>query len=78
MWEVPKSFQRSKRKQAKRVRDRYKNLSEEEKEKTRLYHRGENKNLSEEEKQKKVEYMRNYYLRWLKGLKLIWLEQQKT
>ena len=54
MREVPKSFQRSKRKQTKRVRDRYKNLSEEEKEKTRLYHPGQNKNLSEEEKQKKL------------------------
>ena len=54
MREVPKSFQRSKRKQTKRVRDRYKNLSAEEKEKTRLYHRGQNKNLSEEEKQKKL------------------------
>ena len=41
---------------------RYKNLSEEEKQKKRQYHRDQNKNLSEEEKQKKVEYMRNLYL----------------
>ena len=41
---------------------RYKNLSEEEKQKKRQYHRDQNKNLSEEEKKKKVEYMRNLYL----------------
>ena len=33
MWEAPISFQRSKRKQTERVPDRYKNLSEEEKQK---------------------------------------------
>ena len=38
------------------------NLSEEEKEKKRQYHRECNKNLSEEQKQEKVEYMRNYNL----------------
>ena len=41
---------------------RYQNLSEEEKERKRQYHRDQTKNLSEEEKQKKTEYMRNYYL----------------
>ena len=40
---------------------KYQNLSEEEKEKERLYHRENNKNLYEEKKNKKVEYMRNYY-----------------
>ena len=44
------------------AQDRYKNLSEEEREKKRQYLRDRNKNLSEEEKQKKVERMRNYYL----------------
>ena len=42
--------------------ERYQNLSEEEKEKKRQYHRESNKNPSEKEKEKKVEYMRNYYL----------------
>ena len=41
---------------------RYKNLSEEEKERKRQYHCDQTKNHSEEEKQKKIEYMRNYYL----------------
>ena len=44
------------------TREKHENLSEEEKEKWRQYHREQNKNLSEEEKQKQVEYMRNYYL----------------
>ena len=39
-----------------KVRERYRNLTEEVKEKTC------NKNLSEEKKQKLVEYRRNYYL----------------
>ena len=46
----------------KSVCERYQNLSEEEKERKRQYHRDQTKNLSEEEKQKKTEYMRNYYL----------------
>ena len=46
----------------KEAHERYRNLSEEEKEKECQYHRDRNENLSEEEKQKKVEYMRNYYL----------------
>ena len=44
------------------TRDRYENLSKDEKEKERQYHRDRIKNLSEEEKQKKVECMINYYL----------------
>ena len=45
-----------------KVRDRYQNLTEEEKEKKRQYHCERNKNLSEEQMQKLVEYMRNYCL----------------
>ena len=44
----------------KKAHDRYKNLSEEEKEKKPQYDLDRNKNLSEEEIQKKVEYIRNY------------------
>ena len=42
--------------------ERHQNLSEEEIEKKRQYHRERNKNLSEEQKQKQVEYMTNYYV----------------
>ena len=49
-----------------KARERYQNLSEEENEKKRQYHRDRNKNLPEEEKKKKVEYMRNYYLAYKK------------
>ena len=59
---VSKYYQKKKEKLLKEARERYQNLSEEEKVKNRQYHRNGNKNLSEEEKQKKVEYMRNYYL----------------
>ena len=54
--------QRKASKRRKKAQDRYKNLSEEEKEKKGQYHRDRNKNLSEEEKQEKAEYMRNYYV----------------
>ena len=40
-------------------RERYKNVSEEKKEKRRQYHHEHNKNLSEEETEKKVECMKN-------------------
>ena len=46
----------------KEARERYQNLSEEEKGKMCQYHRKRNKNLSEEQKQKRVEHMINYYL----------------
>ena len=46
----------------KKIRDRYQNLSAEEKVKKRQYHHEHSKNLSEEQKQKQVEHMRNYYL----------------
>ena len=58
---VNKYYQKHKEKLRKEARERYQNLSEEEKKK-RQYHRERNKNLSEEENGKKVEYMRNYYL----------------
>ena len=48
--------------------ERHQNLSEEEIEKKRQYHRERNKNLSEEQKHKRVEYMRNASLahkKWL-------------
>ena len=50
------------KKRWKKAWDKYKNLSEKEKEKKRHYHCDRDKYLSEEEKQEKVEYMRNYYL----------------
>ena len=57
---ISKSFWRRKKRQ-KEARDRYQNLSEEEKEKQHQCHHERNKNLSVEEKEK-VDYMRNYYL----------------
>ena len=59
---VNKYYQKNKEKLRTEVRERYQNLSEEEKETKCQYHRDRNKNLSEEEKQKEDEYMRNYYL----------------
>ena len=55
-------YQKHKEKLWKDVRERYQNLSEEEKEKKRQYYWERNKDLSEEEKENKVEYMKNYYL----------------
>ena len=52
-WKISKSFWIRKKKEREKVRERYQNLPEEEKEC--------NKNLSEEQKQKQVEYLRNYY-----------------
>ena len=49
-------------------RERYKNVSEEKKEKRRQYHHEHNKNLSEEETEKKVECMKNNYLAYTKYL----------
>ena len=57
-----KYYKKNKERLQKEVRERYQNLSEEEKEKKDQYHRDQTKNLSEKENQKKVEYMRNYYL----------------
>ena len=59
---VNKYYQKNKEKLQNEARERYQNLSEEEKEKKCQYHCDRTKNLSEEEKQKKVEYMGNYYL----------------
>ena len=60
---VNKYYQKHKENLQKEGRERYENLSEEEKEKKKHQHHCErNKNLSEEEKQEKVEYMRDYYL----------------
>ena len=59
---VSKYYQKNKEKLQNEARERYQNLSEEEKEKKCQYHCDRTKNLSEEEKQKKVEYMGNYYL----------------
>ena len=59
---VHKYYQKHKEKLRKEARERYQNLSEEEKEKKCHYHRDPNKNFSEEEHKKKVENMRNYYL----------------
>ena len=55
-------IKKNKEKLRKEARERYQNLSEEEKEKKCHYHRDPNKNFSEEEHKKKVENMRNYYL----------------
>ena len=49
-------FLKNKKKRAKKVGERYQNLTEEEKEKRH------NKNLYEEQKQKLIESRRNYYL----------------
>ena len=57
-----KIFEDKKDKGQKKIRDRYQNLSAEEKVKKRQYHHEHSKNLFEEQKQKQVEYMRNYYL----------------
>ena len=51
-----KIFLKNKKKKAKKVGERYQNLTEEEKEKKH------NKNLYEEQKQKLIESRRNYYL----------------
>ena len=51
-----KIFLKNKKKKAKKVGERYQNLTEEEKEKRH------NKNLYEEQKQKLIESRRNYYL----------------
>ena len=51
-----KLFLKNKKKKAKKVGERYQNLTEEEKEKRH------NKNLYEEQKQKLIESRRNYYL----------------
>ena len=51
-----KLFLKNKKKKAKKVGERYQNLTEEEKEKKH------NKNLYEEQKQKLIESRRNYYL----------------
>ena len=59
---VNKYYQKHKEKLRKEARERYQNLSEEEKEKNLHYHCERNKHLSKEEKEKKVDYMRNYYL----------------
>ena len=59
---VNKYYQKNKERLQNEARERYQNLSEEEKEKKCQYHCDRTKNLSEEEKQKKVEYMGNYYL----------------
>ena len=59
---VNKYYQKNKEKLQNEARERYQNLSEEEKEKKCQYHCDRTKNLSEEEKQKKVEDMGNYYL----------------
>ena len=56
---VNKYYQKNKEKLQNEARERYQNLSEEEKEKKCQYHCDRTKNLSEEEKQK---YMGNYYL----------------
>ena len=45
---VNKNYQENKEKLQKEARERYQNLSVEEKEKKRQYHRDRNKNLSEE------------------------------
>ena len=51
-----KLFLKNKKKKAKKVGERYQNLTEEEKEKKH------NKNLYEKQKQKLIESRRNYYL----------------
>ena len=51
-WKVKHLFKRRKRQKAKNGREWYKNFSEEEKDKGRLYEREGYKNLSEDEKQK--------------------------
>ena len=51
-----KIFLKNKKKKAKKIGERYQNLTEEEKEKKH------NKNLYEEQKQKLIESRRNYYL----------------
>ena len=47
---------------SKKARNRYHNISKEEKEKKSQHQREFNKNLSGDQKQEQVEYMRNYYL----------------
>ena len=47
---------------SKKARNRYHNISKEEKEKKREHQREFYKNLSGGQKQEQVEYMRNYYL----------------
>ena len=54
-----KYYQENKKRLQKNVRERYQNLSKEEK--TQHYGRQCYKNLSEDEKNKLVEYTKNYY-----------------
>ena len=64
-----KCCQKHKEKLRKEPRERYQNLSEEEKGKKRQYHSEGNKNISEEKKEKKVEYMRDYHLAYKNNLR---------
>ena len=52
-------YQKHIKKLQKEARERYQNLSEEEKQKKGQYHCERNKNLSEEQKKEKFQYMRN-------------------
>ena len=55
-----------KNKRWKKVREKYQNFTEGEKEKKCQYHGEPNKNLSEEQKKKLVEYRTNYYITYNK------------
>ena len=54
------------RKDKKEAHERYKNISEEKKDKTWKKVQEKYQNLSEEQKQKLLEYMTNYYLAYKK------------
>ena len=53
-------YQRNKESSKKQARDKYRNLSEEEKNKKREYGKNRYHNISEEKKQKLKEYQKNY------------------
>ena len=53
-------YQRNKERLKKQARDKYRNLSEEEKNKKREYGKNRYHNMSEEKKQKLKEYQKNY------------------
>ena len=53
-------YQRNKESLKKQARDKYRNLSEEEKNKKREYGKNRYHNISEEKKQKLKEYQKNY------------------
>ena len=59
---VKKYYQKHKEQLRNEARERYQNLSEEEKKKKHRYHRERNKNISKEKKEEKVGYGKNCYL----------------